>query len=219
MAKRDTMRTRSDQKKNEKKGVAQQPSKAVVLKKAKAPAPTVAARRGVPQAPVSAAASHARPPSGGSARETPRGAGPAHLARAATAVSKKKVVLRKPSFSKQDLRQFQLELLAMRDRIANQSGVMKTAALQRSDEINVEEDGTDSFLRLQTLGQVGTQQSIITKINEALHAISKGTYGICDICGALINKERIAVLPFARNCITCQSEMEQRSNRHARLFR
>ncbi|MCL2103794.1 MAG: TraR/DksA C4-type zinc finger protein [Kiritimatiellaeota bacterium] len=160
------------------------------------------------QPPKAAVAAKKAVPAGG--RASPR---------AASSAPKKKATSRKPSFSKHDLKQFQLELLSMRDRIADQSSVMKTAALQRSEETNVEEDGTDSFLRLQHLGQVGTQQSIITKINEALDAINKGTYGICDICGALINKERIAVLPFARNCITCQSEMEQRSNHHARLFR
>ena len=127
-----------------------------------------------------------------------------------------KRVSRKPSFSKTDLKQFQLDLIALRDRIIDQSGSMKSSALQRTDEFNVEEDGTDAFMRLQTLGQVGTQQSIITEIDEALHAISKGTYGICDACGELISKARLAVLPFARNCITCQSEME-RSDRHGRF--
>ena len=122
---------------------------------------------------------------------------------------------RRIRFNKTDLKFFQLELLAMRDRITNQSGSMKSAALQRTDEVNPEEDGTDAFMRLQTLEQVGTQQGVVTKIDEALHAISKGTYGACDICGELISKERLTVLPFARNCIRCQSEME-RLNRYGR---
>ena len=122
---------------------------------------------------------------------------------------------RRIRFNKTDLKQFQIELIAMRDRITNQSGSMRSAALQRTDEVNTEEDGTDAFMRLQTLEQVGTQQGIITKIDEALHAIGKGTYGTCDVCGALISKERLSVLPFARNCIQCQSEME-RTNRYGR---
>lgn len=116
---------------------------------------------------------------------------------------------KKPRFSKVDLDQFKVDLLAMRDRITGQSGSMRNDALQRTDEVNPEEDGTDAFMRLQTLEQVSSQQQIITNIDEALRAIDKGTYGVCDNCGELINKPRLAVLPFAKNCIKCQSEMER----------
>jgi len=121
----------------------------------------------------------------------------------------------KHRFDKKDLALFKHELVAMRDRIVNQSGAMKTAALQRTDEVNVEEDGTDAFMRLQTLEQVGNQQAVISNINESLHAIDQGTYGVCDMCGELIGKQRLLVLPFAKNCIKCQSDME-RFNRGGR---
>jgi len=124
-------------------------------------------------------------------------------------------MLTKNRFSKDDLKEFQRELLTTRDRITSQSGAMKSAALQRTDEVNLEEEGTDAFMRLQTLEQVGTQQGVVIKINEALDAISQGTYGICDSCNELISKARLNVLPFARTCIKCQSEMEQAS-RHGR---
>lgn len=116
---------------------------------------------------------------------------------------------KKPRFSKSDLDQFKIDLLAMRARITGQSGSMRNDALQRTDEINPEEDGTDAFMRLQTLEQVSSQQQIIVNIDEALRAIDKGSYGVCDNCGELINKPRLAVLPFAKNCIKCQSEMER----------
>ncbi len=116
---------------------------------------------------------------------------------------------KKPRFQKGDLDQFKVELLSMRDRITGQSGSMRTAALQRDDEINPEEDGTDAFMRLQTLEQVSSQQQIIANIDESLRSIEKGSYGVCDNCGALINKPRLSVLPFAKNCIKCQSEMER----------
>ena len=119
---------------------------------------------------------------------------------------------KKPRLNKADLDQFKVDLIAMRDRITGQSGSMRNDALQRTDEINPEEDGTDAFMRLQTLEQVSSQQQIITNIDEALRAIDKGSYGVCDNCGDLINKPRLTVLPFAKNCIKCQSEME-RANR------
>ncbi len=116
---------------------------------------------------------------------------------------------KKPRLLKADLDQFKNDLLTMRDRITGQSGSMRSAALQRNDEINPEEDGTDAFMRLQTLEQVSSQQQIVTNIDESLRAIEKGTYGVCENCGELINKPRLSVLPFAKNCIKCQSEMER----------
>jgi len=116
---------------------------------------------------------------------------------------------RKARFQKRDLDQFKIELLAMRDRITGQSGSMRNAALQRTDEVNPEEDGTDAFMRLQTLEQVSSQHQIIANIDEALRSIEKGTYGVCDMCGELISKPRLSVLPFAKNCINCQAEMER----------
>ncbi len=123
---------------------------------------------------------------------------------------------KKPRFHKGDLEQFKTELLSMRERITGQSGAMRHAALQRNDEINPEEDGTDAFMRLQTLEQVGSQHRDIANIDDALRSIEKGNYGLCEMCGELISKPRLAVLPFATNCIKCQSEMERTSRRGGR---
>ena len=116
---------------------------------------------------------------------------------------------KKAHFNKSDLVHFKLDLLSMRDRITGQSGSMRNAALQRTDEVNPEEDGTDAFMRLQTLEQVSSQQQIVTNIDEALRSIEKGSYGVCGMCGDLISKPRLTVLPFAKNCIKCQSDMER----------
>ncbi len=126
------------------------------------------------------------------------------------AAGAKPSALKDTRFDKKDLLQFRFELLAMRERITGQSGAMRNAALQRNDEVNLEEEGTDAFIRLQTLTQVGTQQQIVASIDEALRAIDHKTYGVCDMCGVLISKSRLKVLPFAKNCIKCQSEIEQK---------
>ena len=137
---------------------------------------------------------------------------PTHIQKAAQKVIKKPLAAadpKKPRFQKSDLDLFRSELLSMRDRITGQSGSMRSAALQRNDESNPEEDGTDAFMRLQTLEQVSSQHQLIANIDEALRSIDKGSYGVCDMCGELINKPRLAVLPFATNCVKCQSEKER----------
>jgi RNA polymerase-binding protein DksA len=77
------------------------------------------------------------------------------------------------------------------------------------DDVNPEEDGTDAHMRTLTLQQVNVKTTMLAKIDEALRAISKGTYGICDSCGNLIRKQRLQAQPFSKTCIHCQSEMER----------
>jgi DnaK suppressor protein len=59
---------------------------------------------------------------------------------------------------------------------------------------------------------MGTINRTIQQIEEALHRIDDGTYGVCTVCGQLIRKPRLVNQPFVQTCMECQSEME-RSNR------
>jgi len=93
--------------------------------------------------------------------------------------------------------------------VTGQSGALRNAALEQTDERTAEDDdGTDAFMRLQALGQVGSQNATIQKIDDALHAIDDGTYGVCEVCGQLIRKQRLLHLPFAHTCMECQSVLE-----------
>jgi RNA polymerase-binding protein DksA len=112
-------------------------------------------------------------------------------------------------FSDSDLAQFRKSLLALRQSIVGKTATLKTNALEQTiDRAGEDEDGSDSFMRLQNLGQVGEQNKTLQKIEEALHHIDDGTYGICEVCGQLIRKARLQHLPFAHTCMECQSEME-----------
>ena len=112
-------------------------------------------------------------------------------------------------FSDADLVQFRKTLLALRQSIVGKTATLKTNALEQTiDRAGEDEDGSDSFMRLQNLGQVGEQNKTLQKIDEALHRIDDGSYGICEVCGRLIRKPRLQHLPFAHTCMECQSEME-----------
>ena len=112
-------------------------------------------------------------------------------------------------FSDADLAQFRKSLIALRTSIVGKTATLKTNALEQTiDRAGEDEDGSDSFMRLQNLGQVGEQNKTLQKIDEALHRIEDGTYGICEICGQLIRKPRLRHLPFAHTCMECQSAME-----------
>jgi len=127
--------------------------------------------------------------------------------------SKSKPKRKQAKFNKTELKKFKEDLLVMRSHFTDQTVAMKHDALYRDDEVNPEEDGTDAFMRLQALNQMNNQQHIIAEIDQALTAIAKGNYGVCEMCGCLINKARLAVRPFAKFCITCKSEIENGGRR------
>ena len=61
---------------------------------------------------------------------------------------------------------------------------------------------------------IGKQLNELKEIELALDKISKGNYGICEMCEEPIGIERLKVKPFARFCISCReiNEKEQSEN-------
>ena len=113
-------------------------------------------------------------------------------------------------FPASDLAEFRKRLILLRQEALGQSTTLRTIALEQTDERGSEdEDGSDVFMRLQNLSQVDSQNKVIQKIDEALHRIAEGTYGICEMCGQLIRKPRLMNLPFVHTCMECQSAMEK----------
>lgn len=45
-------------------------------------------------------------------------------------------------------------------------------------------------------------------IEDALHKLDDGTYGICEECGVEISEKRLAAVPFAKFCVECQAKQE-----------
>jgi DnaK suppressor protein len=52
----------------------------------------------------------------------------------------------------------------------------------------------------------------LDQLDEALHRIEAGTYGLCIACGAEIPADRLHAAPEVSRCIACQG---QREHRHA----
>lgn len=121
---------------------------------------------------------------------------------------KKVAAENKKRFAKEDMSEFRVALLHKREQLMGLAVNMRKDALERHDEENIEEDGTDSFSRLQTLGQAESQSQQIKAIDEALRAIDAGHYGVCAECGNLISKPRLLALPFATICIGCAQVKE-----------
>lgn len=115
-------------------------------------------------------------------------------------------------FPASDLREFKKRLLDARVRATSGVNAMKATGFNESEDHEADGgDGTNQTLRLQALGQMGNINRVIQQIDEALHRIDDGTYGVCTSCGQLIRKPRLINQPFVLTCMECQSEMERQS--------
>lgn len=72
--------------------------------------------------------------------------------------------------------------------------------------------GTDTFDRDFALSMVASEQEALSEIDAAIKRIHDGTYGICEITGKPISKERLVAVPFTRYSAEAQKEIER--NRH-----
>lgn len=51
---------------------------------------------------------------------------------------------------------------------------------------------------------------IVKKIDEALHNIENGTYGMCKRCGKEIDTNRLEFVPYAEYCVDCQKILDSK---------
>lgn len=113
-------------------------------------------------------------------------------------------------FPAADLREFKKLLLKARQEATSGAEAMKATGFNESEDHEADGgDGTAQTMRLQALGQMGNINRTIQQIDEALHRIDDGTYGVCTACGGLIRKARLLNKPFVLTCMECQSEMER----------
>jgi RNA polymerase-binding transcription factor DksA len=120
----------------------------------------------------------------------------------------------KTKFKVEEKRRFKERLLAIRINIKNQINSLATNNLKRSQyesevEFRSQEQGTDNYNRDFALTRVSLVQNILFEINEALSRLKLGTFGICEDCGATIEKARLVTLPYSRLCVHCQSQAEK----------
>ena len=119
---------------------------------------------------------------------------------------------------KKTLEKFRKRLLAEREKILNGLNNLTKETLSNSQadaagdlshySTHPADVGGDSFERELALGLVSNEQEFLYKIEEALRATEKGTYGHCEACEKTIKEARLNALPFAKLCISCQEKLE-----------
>lgn len=81
------------------------------------------------------------------------------------------------------------------------------------DQTLEDDSGTDAFDRDFALSLVSSEQEALNEIEEALLRIKQGTYGVCEVTGEPISKDRLAAVPFTRYSVAGQIEFEKNKRR------
>ena len=76
---------------------------------------------------------------------------------------------------------------------------------------DTEEQSVDDFIQEVDFALMEMKSLTLRKIDEAIHRLEEGRYGICVECGSDIAEARLKAVPFADLCRGCQEQQEQRT--------
>lgn len=101
-------------------------------------------------------------------------------------------------------------LLSLRDEYERKLGAINADVHHKNEP--VEKDFAEQATQrenddvLNALSEEAKQ--IVRQINNALHRIETGEYGICTQCGVEISKERLDAVPYTALCINCAEKAD-----------
>ena len=117
----------------------------------------------------------------------------------------------RPAMKKKDREKFVRLILEERRRkldvLGRHQGTLEelkdTRAAEYEEEVTLSDDKEylSKLIEQQTRG--------LEEINHALEKVLNGTYGLCEHCRKLINRERLEAIPTAILCLSCKRQEEE----------
>jgi DnaK suppressor protein len=119
--------------------------------------------------------------------------------------------------NKKDLQRFRKLIEDERRRVVERVGMIEEeiqgmAASQSGNQSysnHMADIGSDSIEQEQAFLHASQGTDYLAALDEALHRIDKGTYGVCEDCEEKIPPRRLEAFLAARLCIKCQSRFER----------
>jgi len=71
------------------------------------------------------------------------------------------------------------------------------------------EGASSTFDQERNLALVTNLRRTLELVEAALKRLEVGTYGLCEVCGGPIDRARLEALPYAAQCVTCQTRLER----------
>lgn len=100
------------------------------------------------------------------------------------------------------------KLLALRQSLLADIAALKET-LRGEVDVDVDEGDPDIVEREKSGALLESLETQLASVEDALRAMEKGTYGICERCGEAIAPARLEVKPEATLCIKCQGELDR----------
>jgi DnaK suppressor protein len=108
------------------------------------------------------------------------------------------------------------ELLQAKSRDLRASMSVQSAAQvvtrteRASDEGDMSQQSNEEWI---LLNRNRLELKLLREVEEALSRVGTDEYGVCRECGEEISAKRLAAVPWAKFCVTCQDLMSQRRAR------
>jgi DnaK suppressor protein len=119
--------------------------------------------------------------------------------------------MKKKKLTKKELEMYKKILLDKKMEILNKvKKRMQTGDSTSSEVMDIIDQATDSYEKELAYGLTDSEKKSLDEIEEALKKIEEKTYGICIICGGLIDSKRLKTLPAVNFCIKCQQNIEKK---------
>jgi RNA polymerase-binding transcription factor DksA len=123
----------------------------------------------------------------------------------------------KVRYGVKDLDFFRKEILKQREEAKEEFDIISQQLLDTSGEYEAEnqsfalhtaEQGSDAMEREKQYLQAQRTSDFIKKLDEALERIDRGIYGICVVCGELIEKQRLMAVPITQKHVSCKNKTQ-----------
>jgi len=124
-------------------------------------------------------------------------------------------------FNKTTLKKFETQLMGERSRIVEdldyQKSELNKTLIEGAGELSsatyhMADVGTDMAEREKTSMFAHRQAKYLSEVDEALARVSEETYGVCIICGDLIEEGRLTAVPIAKYHVHCKETQNQRNH-------
>jgi RNA polymerase-binding protein DksA len=123
----------------------------------------------------------------------------------------------KAHYGAKDLENFKRIIHEQRAEASEEFDIISEQMLDTSGEFDADnqsyalhtaEQGTDAMEREKTFLHAQRTSDYIKKLDEALERIDRGTYGICVICGELIERGRLEAVPITQKHVDCKNKTQ-----------
>ncbi len=122
--------------------------------------------------------------------------------------------------NKRELEQFKKLLLKKREELAlSVSHITGDTRRQSQKEaagdlsgysLHMADMASDNFDREFSLNLASGERKTLLEIDEAFKRIDEKTYGKCLSCGKRISKRRLSAVPYAKLCLKCKKQEEEK---------